>query len=197
WTTAGGGVGSSSRPNSTSNNVRVVRSCAVALETSTPDRSTRTMARTQAWKTDIRLFSLDRPAPKAVGSKNGGAVVTGVEVFFPFIGHLDNAGEVVMTRLPSQRLDPIGPRNDGSGIAWPPGAMLDGKVNAGHTFDGRNHLIDREPAPIDEIDRAALPALAQMLEQQPVCRDQIGDVDIVAHAGAIGGGIVVAENAHL
>src|SRR5690606_24393384 len=86
WTSAGGGVGSSSRPNSTSNNVRVVRSCAVALETSTPDRSTRTMARTQAWKTDIPLFSPDRPAPKAAGSKNGGAVVTGVEVFFPFIG---------------------------------------------------------------------------------------------------------------
>ena len=64
---------------------------------------------------------------------------------------------------------------------------------AGDFTGGLDDLLHREPLAISKIVRAA--ALLQRSEGKDVGLCQVADMDIIPHAGAIGRGVVVAEDA--
>jgi hypothetical protein len=67
---------------------------------------------------------------------------------------------------------------------------------AGHRADGVDDLAVGESGPVAEVVEAVFAGLDRG-EREQMCRGQVGDVDVVAHAGAIRGGVVVAEEGQL
>ena len=63
----------------------------------------------------------------------------------------------------------------------------------GHVDD----LLDGEAHSVAQVEHVVVPALQQIIQSQDMGLGQIGDVDIVPDAGAVLGGVVVAENGDL
>ena len=74
---------------------------------------------------------------------------------------------------------------------------LDLEILAGHALDGIDHFEHGEAAPIAAIERDGSAARAQIHKRIPMRAHEIPHVDIVADAGAVGGGIISPEHLDL
>ena len=79
-------------------------------------------------------------------------------------------------------------------ITGPPRADLHGKLTAGDFPDIGDQLPDRPATPGTKIERATLRAVEQRPHRFDVSIREIAYVDVVTDTGAVGGGIIVAEN---
>ena len=77
-------------------------------------------------------------------------------------------------------------------VAGPPRGVLDGGVAGGRGRDRPQHLEHGAAAAGAEVERPG--RLRQTLERGHMRRRQIAHVNVVAHAGAVGRGVVVAED---
>ena len=72
------------------------------------------------------------------------------------------------------------------------GATLAGIGCPGDRSGHVHHLFDGEADAVAQIKDVVLPALHQVIQRQNVRLGQVVDMDVVAHTGAVLGGIVVA-----
>src|SRR6218665_2714643 len=109
------------------------------------------------------------------------------QVAFPSIGRFDDFVEVVMLGHPAEQAAHLfAGGGDRRRIARTPRAFLRYEVDPRDRTHRFPHLPHRIALAIGAVERRALPTLAQVLEQQRMGGDQVGDVDIVAYAGTIG-----------
>ena len=80
------------------------------------------------------------------------------------------------------------------GVAGAAGAVADGDGFAGDFFGGGDDFFDGEAAAGAEVDGGAFAAVAEVGECEGVGGGEVVDVDVVADAGAVGGGVVGAED---
>src|SRR5208283_5586000 len=80
-------------------------------------------------------------------------------------------------------------------VAGPARAHVGADVGAGDLPAHLDHLADREAGPVAEVVDAVLAGPAGRQRTQ-VRVGQVADVDVVADAGPVGGGVVVAEDLH-
>src|SRR5581483_2111121 len=109
----------------------------------------------------------------------------------------DNVKGVVPGPPAEAGADALGGGNDDGRIAGPAGPHAHIEVAAGHAPDRLDHLQHREAAAVAAIEDVAVAAGAQVRQGRHVCLSEIGDVDVVAHAGAVGRGVVGAELLHV
>ena len=79
-------------------------------------------------------------------------------------------------------------------ITGPPRANLHGKLTAGDFPDIGDQLPDRPATPGTKIERRTLRAIEQRPHRFDMSIRKIGYVDVITDTGAVGGGIIVAEN---
>src|SRR5262245_56530514 len=109
----------------------------------------------------------------------------------------DDGFQIVKMRLPSERgADPVGSRYDVSGITRPSARELDLEISAGHAPYGLNYLEHGKATAVAAIDLRGRAAAPQIRESVGMCAHQIGYVNIVADAGAIGRRIVGPKDFH-
>src|ERR1700677_734742 len=103
--------------------------------------------------------------------------------------------KIVAGRLPAKHAPrAVSLSHDGGRISRPPPGDLDRKIDAGHPFDDLDDLLDRLPVPITAVADDARPACAQVSERAQMRIDEVADLDIIAHASVVAGGIVLAED---
>ena len=110
----------------------------------------------------------------------------------------DDHGKIVEPRLPAERrprLPAVG--DDLRRIARAPRRHLDLEVDAGGALDRFDHFEDREAVAVAAIERQRLAAGTQVTQRIGMRAHEIGDVDVVADAGAVRRRIVGAENLQL
>ena len=81
-------------------------------------------------------------------------------------------------------------------IAWPPRGRIEGHVPAADLTHCVDHLPHRVPHPGTQVDGLAGRAAVQALDRAQVRVGQVGDVDVVAHGGAVRRRVVGAEHLH-
>ncbi|MPL60931.1 hypothetical protein SDC9_06496 [bioreactor metagenome] len=111
----------------------------------------------------------------------------------PSIG--DHRRELGALRGPAQRADRLGrARDQHRGIARPPLALEDRHLAVCHRPRLRDHLAHREALAGAEAEHLGGVAGLEPFQPEHMRVDQVRDVDIIADAGAVGGGIVRAED---
>ena len=111
----------------------------------------------------------------------------------PGMHHLGR--KVGIPRLPAKlvaRAGGVG--NKGRRIARPPRTDPDRKSAAGDLPDAGDQLANGPAAPGAEIERRTLCAVEQCAYCVDVSIGEIGHMDIIAHASAIGGRIIITVN---
>jgi hypothetical protein len=106
--------------------------------------------------------------------------------------------EVVVPRLPAEPLEDagvVGHHRRRVARAPPGGGHLERPAE--DPGEGCDHLAHREAAAVAAVQGQALAAAGQVLNGLHVGVGEVGDVDEIAHAGAIGGRVVVAEHGDL
>src|SRR5258706_14164747 len=83
--------------------------------------------------------------------------------------------------------------NESRGIAGPSRGLNRRDRVTGHFASGFDHFADREAVSTSNVIDQLI-ALFQSTQRQQMFRDQIGNMDVIANAGSIWGGIVCAEN---
>ena len=110
----------------------------------------------------------------------------------------DDGGKIVEARLPAERrpgLPAIG--DDPRRIAEPPRRDFDFEVDTGGALDRFDHFEHREAVAVAAIERQRLAAGTQVTQRIGMRAHEIGDVNVVADAGAVRRRIVGAENLQL
>ena len=108
---------------------------------------------------------------------------------------IDDGRQVVVAGLPAElRANEVRFRHHLDGVAAPPRSDPALEIAPGDLLDRVEHLLDRVAAAVAAIDDEVFPAGAQVAKRCEVRPHQIGDVDVVAHAGPVHGRIVVAED---
>ena len=114
----------------------------------------------------------------------------------PCPGRSHDGVQVVVLRLPSQHPDGLLRGGDQLGrVARAARGNLGGNRVSGDRSGHVHHLFDGEADAVAQIKDVVLPALHQVVQRQNVRLGQVVDMDVVAHTGAVLGGIVVAEDA--
>ena len=103
-----------------------------------------------------------------------------------------------MARRPAE----LRPRDRGIGdhsrhVAGPARSLDHGEIDAGDAADRIDHLADREAVAIAAIGDEARPAGPQIGERVGMGIGEVADMDVVAHAGAIGRVVISAEDLDL
>src|SRR6266404_788223 len=100
-------------------------------------------------------------------------------------------------RLPLQlALDAVGCRDQHRGIAWPPLHFASGNRMTRHAANGLDDLAHTESAAVTKVVDQ-LVALAQSIQRQQMRAGKVADMDVVAHAGPVGRGIVRTVNRYV
>src|SRR5258708_39359866 len=117
----------------------------------------------------------------------------------PGPGGADYVVELGVAGFPAEIADGFfGAGDEDSGVAGATGMDLRGDGMAGDPTGRFNYLADAEALAIAEIEHEAVFGGLLGLERaegEQVGIGEIGDVDVVANAGAVGGGGVIAINA--
>ena len=117
-----------------------------------------------------------------------------VEAPFPIERLTDDPFEIVPLGPPTQDLaNAIGARDDRGRITRAPPDLVNRKIDPGHALDDVDDLLDGRAVPIAAIADQGRPAAPEIGERGHMGVDQVGDVDVVAHAGAVSRRIVLAE----
>ena len=82
-------------------------------------------------------------------------------------------------------------------ISWAGSPGRRGATWAGHLAGGLDHLPDGEPHPVAQVEHIALPAGQQGIQRQNMGLGQVAHMDVIPHAGAVLGGIVVPKDHNL
>src|SRR5688572_1361912 len=113
----------------------------------------------------------------------------------PAPGIADDDIQVHPLRLPAEILpDAFGGRVEGGRIALAPRRRVPGHLASGHAFDGGDDLLHGRGTFGAEVVDAGRAAVAQPAEGADVGVGEVGDVHVVTEAGAVRGGIVLAED---
>src|ERR1041385_6623417 len=117
--------------------------------------------------------------------------------FVPFPGGMDDLKDVGVAWFPAELFDQFFGRGDECGwIAGTPGDDIEGDRLARHLFSGAYHLEDRTPcAGADVEDVVGLRRGG--FDGEAMRLGQIIDMNVIAEAGAVWGGVVVAEDHEL
>src|SRR6185436_19909917 len=119
----------------------------------------------------------------------------GLQLGLPFVGGGANHFQVVMLRLPRQRLaDSRGFGNQFGGIAGAARSILYRKPDSRYPLHRLQHFAYAEPASIPAVERVRGPPPVQVSECVEMRTRQVFHMDIVAYAGAIRGRIVGPED---
>src|ERR1700730_726628 len=111
----------------------------------------------------------------------------------PVPGRLDDCAQILLLRLPSQfLLDFFRARNQYGRVACAPWPNAKRNRMPGHLPRRLNNFENCVASPTPQIEDSAFPR--QHTECQHVSASQIAHMNVVAHAGAVAGGIIVAEN---
>ena len=106
----------------------------------------------------------------------------------------DDSFEVIALRSPAQHLaNAVGAGDDRSGVAGAAPDAIDGEVDPGDALDDVDDLLDRGAVAIAAVAYQGRPAAPEIGERRHVGVDQVGDLDVVAHAGSVSRRIVFAE----
>jgi hypothetical protein len=121
-----------------------------------------------------------------------------VALLVPDPGGADDVVDLGILRVPAKFGDGFFTGGDEEcGVAGAAGADLDRDGVAGDAADGVDDLLDGESSAVAEVINE--PALGcgfrfEGIEGQDVRGGQVADVDVVADAGAVWGGVIVAED---
>src|SRR6185437_2453774 len=117
------------------------------------------------------------------------------QILLPGIGRTDDLLEVVVGRLPAEhRAHLLGAGDDRRRVARPPRRLARREIDTRNLPDHIDNLPNAVAGAIAAIHGRALAARAQIGEQQRMRLDEVGYVDVVAHAGAVRGRVVGAED---
>ena len=117
------------------------------------------------------------------------------KVFFPVQRVAHDDVEIIVSWLPAkQGSGHIGFCDDFRGITGPPLRLPHGKIDAGDPFDRLDHLQHRCAVTVAAIQDSALTAGAQVIESQPVRRDKIADMDVIADTGTVARRVVASKD---
>src|SRR6185436_7572025 len=98
----------------------------------------------------------------------------------------DDGVEVVELRFPAQRLsDAVGGSDRHRPVAGAAAGELNREVMTGGAADRVEHLAHRIAAAVAAIERRAGAALAKIFERREMRTGEIGDMDVIADAGAV------------
>ena len=116
----------------------------------------------------------------------------------PLPGGGDDGAQVIVLGLPAQHLHRLLRGGDElGGIAGPAGRDLRGDGVAGDAPGHVDDLLHREAHAVAQVEDIVLATLEQIVQGQDVGLGQVGNMDVVPDAGAVGGGVVVPEDAHV
>ena len=105
--------------------------------------------------------------------------------------------EIVELRRPAElRAQAPAVGDDRGRIACAAAGEPHGKVAPAHALDRLDHLQNRGAVPIAAVERLAFAAAAQMPQRRQMGAREIGDMDVIADAGAVGRVVVGAKNLH-
>ena len=126
------------------------------------------------------------------------AIVVAVRVrLVPVPGRVDDWLKFEIARLPSELLARTRRVGHQLGrIAWPARARLDGDRLAAGLAAGLDHFANAVAPPDAQVELQPMSRL-QSFQGQQMGAGQIVDVDVVANAGAVGRGIILAEDLDL
>ena len=103
--------------------------------------------------------------------------------------------EVGVLRLPAQHaFGAFAVGDEARGVAGAARAFLHFDVLAGDAARGVDDLLHREAVAVAQVEGVAAAAGGECVQRQEVGLAQVHDVDVVADAGAVGGGVVAAED---
>ena len=107
----------------------------------------------------------------------------------------DDVVEVVVVRRPSESVaDALRVGDEDRRIARASAFLAHDERTAVRALDRRDHLAHAVSVPVAAVERERLAARAQVVAGEEVCRCEILDVNVVAHAGAVGRRIISAED---
>src|SRR5690606_25817311 len=105
--------------------------------------------------------------------------------------------EIVEFRPPSESCPYLlALRDDLWRIACPARGELCRKIDARHAFHRIDNLKDGKPPRVPAVENVRRSASSQMLQRCQVSTCKVGNVDIVAHAGAVRSRIIGPEYIH-
>ena len=120
------------------------------------------------------------------------------EFSFPFQRRRYDFGEIVVPRLPAERGTNTGGASDQRGwIAGAPGFLFCGYWVSGDVLDHGEQLANAIAPAVAAVQCRGFAAAAQVGQGLQMGVGQVLDVDVVAHAGAVGRGVVGAEDRHV
>src|SRR5579862_2934319 len=106
----------------------------------------------------------------------------------PGVGRAYDGVEVVQARAPAElRADALGARDQCRRVPESPGLLAHREPPARHPLDTRQHLTDAVAMTVAHVEGGRCPAAAQVVERVQMGGRQVLHVDVVAHAGAVGG----------
>ena len=121
-----------------------------------------------------------------------------LQAAFPVELRADDLFEIVVMRSPTENLaDALRPRHQGRWIASAPWTFNYGQRASVHPIHHRDHLSHAVSVPVAAIERGGRSPVTQVVERLDVRGSQVLDVDIVAHARAVGSRVVGAEDRHV
>src|SRR5215831_3194403 len=101
------------------------------------------------------------------------------------VGH--DGGEIVELRPPPEQFfGAVRLRNDPYRIARSGTGVIDAKIDAGYAFDGTDHVEHGKSVAVAAVKRHRPAARPQIGKGIAMSAHQIGDVDVVADASAVG-----------
>ena len=113
----------------------------------------------------------------------------------PLPGGGDDFFCIRVGRLPAQGFFAfLGRCDEDRGVAGAARFFGDFEIDAGHGFRGVDDVADAEAVFAAQVEIVAIAALEQIFHSQHMGIGQIHHVDVVADAGAVGGGVVGAVN---
>ena len=110
-------------------------------------------------------------------------------------GIRDHRGQPAFGAPAEFGVDPVGGGDEHRRVTRPARGELGRDVPAGHLAAGAEHLEVGEPGAAAQVVDPVLTGHAR-LQGEHVGPGQVGHVDVVADAGAVRGGVVVAEQSH-
>ena len=112
----------------------------------------------------------------------------------PFPGTGNDLEKIIVFRFPTEFLFYFcGGGNETRGIARAPRQFFGGNGMSRDLARGLDHFADRVPIPASKVVDEVV-AFAQSIQCKQMSRDQVGDVNLITDARAIGRGIVRAVN---
>src|SRR5690348_11019954 len=107
----------------------------------------------------------------------------------PFEGGEDNGVEIVEPRPPAElAADALGARDERRRVARATRLLADVELCTRRALDRGEHLAHAVAVTIAHIERGGRATAAQIVERVDVRGGEVADVQVVAYAGAVGGG---------